>query len=73
MRAWESCHCEELAGDEAISPDGDIIGFPLAVDASRFAQRTGERWFEAELNRHKGRLLPTAGAHRGRWGIVLQH
>jgi predicted ATPase len=30
-------------------------------DALRLAERTGERWFSAELNRHKGRLLLRQG------------
>ena len=29
----------------------------LLDDALQVVERTGERWFEAELNRHKGRLL----------------
>jgi predicted ATPase len=33
----------------------------LLDDALRIAQRTGERWLDAELNRHKGRLLLRQG------------
>jgi predicted ATPase len=33
----------------------------LSDDALRFMERTGERWFEAELNRHKGELLLRQG------------
>ena len=33
----------------------------LMEDAFYIAERTGERWFEAELNRHKGRLLARQG------------
>jgi predicted ATPase len=33
----------------------------LLDDASQIAERTGERWFAAELNRHKGRLLLRQG------------
>jgi class 3 adenylate cyclase/predicted ATPase len=33
----------------------------LLDDASQTAQQTGERWLDAELNRHKGRLLLRQG------------
>jgi class 3 adenylate cyclase/predicted ATPase len=33
----------------------------LLDDALQIAERTGERWFAAELNRHKGRLLLRQG------------
>src|SRR6516162_5308693 len=33
----------------------------LLDEALQMADRTGERWFEAELNRHKGRLLLRQG------------
>jgi predicted ATPase len=33
----------------------------LLDDASHIVERTGERWFAAELNRHKGRLLLRQG------------
>ena len=33
----------------------------LLDDALQIANRTGERWFAAELNRHKGRLLLRQG------------
>jgi predicted ATPase len=33
----------------------------LLDDASQIAERTGERWFAAELNRHKGHLLLRQG------------
>jgi predicted ATPase len=44
----------EIAGqvDEAVT---------LLDDALRSVDRTGERWFAAELNRHKGRLLLRQG------------
>jgi predicted ATPase len=32
-------------------------GLTLLDDALQVVERTGERWFEAELNRHKGQLL----------------
>ena len=33
----------------------------LVDDALQIVERTGERWFVAELNRHKGRLLLQQG------------
>jgi predicted ATPase len=36
-------------------------GLTLSDDALRIAERTGERWFAAELNRHKGQLLLRQG------------
>ena len=36
----------------------------LLDDALQIVERTGERWFAAELNRHKGRLLLRQG-HSG--------
>jgi predicted ATPase len=33
----------------------------LLDDALQIVERTGERWFEAELNRHKGQLLLRQG------------
>jgi len=33
----------------------------LLDDALRIVERTGERWFAAELNRHKGQLLLRQG------------
>ena len=36
-------------------------GLTLLDDAFQVVERTGERWFEAELNRHKGRLLLRQG------------
>jgi hypothetical protein len=32
-------------------------GLTLLDDALQLSERTKERWFEAELYRHKGRLL----------------
>lgn len=41
---------------------GEIeTGLILFDDALQIAERTGERWFAAELNRHKGRLLLRQG------------
>jgi predicted ATPase len=36
-------------------------GLTLLDDALRVVERTGERWFAAELNRHKGQLLLRQG------------
>jgi len=36
-------------------------GLSLLDDALRVVERTGERWFAAELNRHKGQLLLRQG------------
>jgi predicted ATPase len=36
-------------------------GLALLDEALQLVERTGERWFAAELNRHKGRLLLTQG------------
>jgi class 3 adenylate cyclase/predicted ATPase len=40
-------------------------GLVLLDDALRIVERTGERWFAAELNRHKGRLLLRQGHTEG--------
>src|SRR5215468_12711392 len=36
-------------------------GLALFDDALQMMERTGERWLEAEVNRHKGRLLLRQG------------
>jgi len=36
-------------------------GLTLLDDALQIVERTGERWLEAELNRHKGQLLLRQG------------
>jgi predicted ATPase len=42
--------------------EGQIVeALALLDDASQIVERTGERWFAAELNRHKGRLLLRQG------------
>jgi predicted ATPase len=41
-------------------------GVTLLDDALQIVERTGERWLEAELNRHKAQLLLRRGAYRGR-------
>jgi predicted ATPase len=40
-------------------------GLTLLDDALRIVERTGERWFAAELNRHKGQLLLRQGHSEG--------
>jgi class 3 adenylate cyclase/predicted ATPase len=50
----------------------------LFDEALRIVERTGERWFEAELNRHKGQLLlrqgdPEAAEQRYRKAISIAH
>ena len=41
----------------------------LLDDALQIVERTGERWFEAELNRHKGRLLLRQGQTEAAEGL----
>ena len=41
----------------------------LLDDAIQIAQRTGERWFAAELNRHKGQLLLRQGHSEAAEGL----
>jgi predicted ATPase len=53
-------HMSHLAG--ACEVAGRIgEGLALLDDALQLVETTGERWFAAELNRHKGRLLLTQG------------
>ena len=51
---------------EACEIAGEIEeGLTLLDGGLGIAERTGARWFAAELNRHKGRLLLRQGqAHR---------
>ncbi|HEX3471402.1 MAG TPA: hypothetical protein VHT28_09475 [Silvibacterium sp.] len=46
-------------------------GLALLDDALQIVERTGQRWFAAELNRHKGQLLLRQGhseaAEEARW------
>ncbi len=44
----------------------------LLNDALQIAERTGECWFAAELNRHKGPPAAAAGVSGGRRGTLLQ-
>ena len=57
---WMSYHIALLA--RACEIAGQIEeGLTLLDDALQIVERTGERWFEAELNRHKGQLLLRQG------------
>jgi predicted ATPase len=44
----------------------------LADDALQIVERTGERWFAAELNRHKGRLLLRQGHAEAAEGLYRE-
>jgi predicted ATPase len=53
---WAPLHIALLAG--ACEITGQIEeARGLLDEALQIVERTGERWFAAELNRHKGRLL----------------
>jgi len=57
---WTSHHTALLAAACEIA--GQIEeGLTLLDDALQSAERTGERWLAAELNRHKGQLLLRQG------------
>jgi class 3 adenylate cyclase/predicted ATPase len=57
---WMSHYIDLLAGADEIA--GQIEeAVTLLDDALQISERTGERWFAAELNRHKGRLLLRQG------------
>jgi class 3 adenylate cyclase/predicted ATPase len=57
---WRPHHIALLAGACEIS--GQIEeAVTLLDDALHIVERTGERWLEAELNRHKGQLLLRQG------------
>jgi predicted ATPase len=58
--AWAPLHLGILAGACEIA--GQIEeAVTLLDDALQIVERTGERWFAAELHRHKGRLLSRQG------------
>jgi predicted ATPase len=57
---WVPQYLALLAGACAIAGQIDE-GLPLLDEALQIVERTGERWFEAELRRHKGRLLLQQG------------
>jgi predicted ATPase len=58
--AWTPYYTALLARTFAIT--GEIErSLALLDDALQIVERTGERWFAAELNRHKGRLLLRQG------------
>jgi predicted ATPase len=57
---WMSYYIALLAGACEIAGQIDEA-VTLLDDAVQIAERTGERWFAAELNRHKGQLLLRQG------------
>jgi class 3 adenylate cyclase/predicted ATPase len=60
MEAWMAHHVTLLA--KACEIAGQIEeGLTLLDDALQIAKRTGERWLEAELYRHKGQMLLRQG------------
>jgi len=44
----------------------------LLDDALQIVERTGERWFAAELNRHRGRLLLRQGHSEAAEGLYCK-
>jgi class 3 adenylate cyclase/predicted ATPase len=59
---WVPYHIALLAGACEIAGQSEEAS-ALLDDALHIVERTGERWFAAELNRHKGQLLQRQG-HR---------
>jgi predicted ATPase len=59
-KAWTSYHIALVAGACAIAGQVEE-GVTRLDDALQIVERTGERWFAAELNRHKGQLLLRQG------------
>jgi predicted ATPase len=57
---WMPHHIARLATACEIAGQHDE-GLTLLDDALQIVERTGERWFVAELNRHKGQLLLRQG------------
>jgi hypothetical protein len=57
---WMPYHTALLAGACEIAGQMEEA-LTLLDDALRIVERTGERWFAAELNRHKGELLLQQG------------
>jgi class 3 adenylate cyclase/predicted ATPase len=57
---WTPHHITRLAMACEIVGEFEEAAF-LLDDALKIVERTGERWFEAELNRHKGQLLLLQG------------
>jgi len=58
--AWMPHHIALLAGAYEIAGQIEEAA-TLLDDALQIVERTGERWLEAELNRHKGQLLLRQG------------
>jgi predicted ATPase len=68
---WMPHHYSLLAGACEIA--GQIEeAVVLLDDALQIAERTGERWFAAELNRHKGELLLRQGHSEASRGTLSQ-
>jgi predicted ATPase len=68
---WAPHHIALLAGACEIA--GEIEeATTLLDDALHIVERTGERWFAAELNRHKGQLLLQQG-HSGAAEELYRH
>jgi class 3 adenylate cyclase/predicted ATPase len=59
-KLWMPHHITRLAMACEIAGKFEEAAF-LLDDALRIVERTGERWFAAELNRHKGELLLRQG------------
>ena len=57
---WTPCHTALLATAYEIAGQVDDAVSQLD-EALQIVERTGERWLEAELNRHKGQLLLRQG------------
>ena len=60
MDAWTPCYIAFLARACAIAGQVEEA-LALWEDALQIVERTRARWFEAELNRHKGQLLLRQG------------
>jgi predicted ATPase len=64
FEAWMAYHIALLA--RACEIAGQVAeGLTLLDEALQVVKRTGERWLEAELNRHKGQLLLRQGHPEG--------
>jgi predicted ATPase len=64
MELWVSSHIALLAGACEIAGQVEEA-VTLLDEALQIADQTGERWFAAELNRHKGQLLLRQGHSDG--------
>jgi predicted ATPase len=66
--AWRPHYVALLARANEIAGQFEEA-FTLVDDALRIVERTGERWFAAELNRHKGQLLLRQGQSEAAEGL----